>query len=86
MTIIWPPCLCHTKIKVLQLVFTQIVQIENIKDYPHHSHPLKQTNRLKRSDVVQTLIEEKAFKSYPQVAIIGAVKEYAKTIILGTSV
>ena len=63
-----------------------MVRIESIKDSPYHSHPLKESDRLKRSDMVRTLIEEEAVKSYPPVAIVDAVKEHADTLSLGSSV
>ena len=85
-TMIRPPGFCHAKIKVLRLVSIKMVRIENIKDSPHHSHSLKESDRLKRSDVVRTLIEEEAVKSYLPVAIVDAVKEYANTLSLGSSV
>lgn len=86
MTMVRPPGLCYAKIKVLWLVSTKMVRIENVKDSPKHSHPLKESDRLKRSEVIRTLVEEEAVKSYPPVAIVDAVKEHANTLSLGSSV
>jgi hypothetical protein len=85
MTMTRLPGLCHAKIKVLRLVSTKMVRIENIKDSPYHSHSLKESDRLKSSDAVRTLIEKEAVKSYPPVVILDAVKEYTNTIGLGSS-
>jgi len=72
-----PSGLCEVKIKITRLVSHQVVQVENFKDSPNHSHSLNESDRLKRPEVIKTLVKQEAAKTYPPAAIVHAVKEMA---------
>ncbi|CAB4383384.1 unnamed protein product [Rhizophagus irregularis] len=79
--------LCYAKIKVSWLVSLKIVQIERYKNSPNHAHLLLECDRIKRPQVIRTLVEKEAIKNYTPPAIASAVREYAtKELGLGTSV
>ncbi|CAB4388177.1 unnamed protein product [Rhizophagus irregularis] len=79
--------LCYAKIKVSWLVSLKIVQIERYKNSPTHAHLLLECDRIKRPQVIRTLVEKEAIKNYTPPAIASAVREYAtKELGLGTSV
>ncbi|PKC57479.1 hypothetical protein RhiirA1_472440 [Rhizophagus irregularis] len=79
--------LCYAKIKVSWLVSLKIVQIERCKNSPNHAHLLLECDRIKRPQVIRTLVEKEAIKNYTPPAIASAVREYAtKELGLGTSV
>ena len=64
-----------------------MVKIERYKDSPNHAHSLPETDKIKRSQAVRTLVEKEAIKNYSPPAITAAVKEYATTKLgLGASV
>ncbi|CAB5200016.1 unnamed protein product [Rhizophagus irregularis] len=77
-----PSGLCHAKIKVEWLVSLKIVKVGRYKDSSNHTHSLLDVDRLKRPQVIRTLVEKEAVKNYLPLAITAAVKEYA-TIELG---
>ncbi|GET57146.1 hypothetical protein GLOIN_2v1487159 [Rhizophagus irregularis DAOM 181602=DAOM 197198] len=77
-----PSGLCHAKIKVEWLVLLKIVKVGRYKDSSNHTHSLLDVDRLKRPQVIRTLVEKEAVKNYLPLAITAAVKEYA-TIELG---
>ena len=54
-----PSELCLAKIKVLWLVSSKIVKVERYKDSPKHTHSLLESDRIKRSQAVWTLVEMK---------------------------
>ena len=54
-----------------------MTRIERHKDSPDHTHTLRESDRLKRPEVIQSLVKEEAIKSYPPVAIVNAIKEHA---------
>src|SRR5688572_26641333 len=74
-TTIRPSKLCHAKIRVLWLVSLKIVKIERYKDSPNHTHSLIESDRIKRSQAVRSLVEKEAKKNYSPPAITSAVKE-----------
>ncbi|GES83591.1 hypothetical protein GLOIN_2v1777773 [Rhizophagus clarus] len=76
---IWtgPPELCFAKIKVSQFISEQKVRVERYNDSPDHTHSLDESEKLKRSQVVRTLVEQEALKNYRPPAIVSAVKEFA---------
>jgi hypothetical protein len=72
-----PADICHAKIKVTRLISKKLIQIERYNNTPDHTHTLIESDRLKRSTAVRTLVMQEAIKNYPPVAIVKAVKEYA---------
>jgi len=54
-----------------------MTRIERHKDSPDHTHTLRESDRLKRPEVIRSLVKEEAIKSYPPVAIVNAIKEHA---------
>ena len=68
------------------LVSLKIVRVERYKDSPNHTHALLESDRIKRSQAVRTLVKNEAVKNYSPPAITTAVKEYAIELGLGTSV
>lgn len=86
-TMIRPSGLCDAKIKIIRLVSNKLVRIERYKNSPDHAHTLIESDRLKRSEAIRTIVKEEAIKNYPPVAIVKAVKEYANNELnLGESV
>ncbi|CAB5190677.1 unnamed protein product [Rhizophagus irregularis] len=66
---------------------TQKEGIPNEKYLPDHSHPIEDSEKLKRSEVVRELVMQEAVKNYRPPEIISAVKEIAtKTLNLGECV
>ncbi len=64
-----------------------MVKIERYKDSPDHEHSLLESDRIKRSQAIQVLVEKEAVKNYSPPVITAAIKEYATTKLdLGTSV
>ena len=84
-TRIRPFKLCHAKIRVLWLVSSKIVTVECYKDSSDHAHSLIESDRIKRSQAIWSLVEKEAVKNYSPPAIISAVKEYATDIGLSAS-
>ena len=74
---IWPSGLCDAKIKISLLVSSNMTQIECHKDSPDHTHTLRESDRLKCPEVIQSLVKKEVIKSYPPVAIVNAIKEHA---------
>ncbi|GES99088.1 hypothetical protein GLOIN_2v1777773 [Rhizophagus clarus] len=72
-----PPELCFAKIKVSQFISEQKVRVERYNDLPDHTYSLDESEKLKRSQVVRTLVEQEALKNYRPPAIVSAVKEFA---------
>ena len=69
------------------MISLKIVKIERYKDSPNHAHSLLETDRIKRSQAIRSLVEKEAVKNYSPPAITSAVKEYATTTLgLGVSV
>ncbi|CAG8653387.1 8529_t:CDS:2 [Cetraspora pellucida] len=62
----------------------QKVLIERFQNSSDHSHTIKGSEMLKRSEHVRMLVEKAAIKNYPPPVIVSAIKEYA-TIELGLS-
>ncbi|RHZ51439.1 hypothetical protein Glove_478g118 [Diversispora epigaea] len=86
-TMIRPANICHAKIKVICMTSKKLIQIERYNNTPDHTHTLIESDRLKRSTAVRTLVMQEAIKNYPPVAIVKAVKEYANNELdLGESV
>ncbi|RHZ86811.1 hypothetical protein Glove_44g33 [Diversispora epigaea] len=86
-TMIRPANICHAKIKVIRMTSKKLIQIERYNNTPDHTHTLIESDRLKRSTAVRTLVMQEAIKNYPPVAIVKAVKEYANNELdLGESV
>ena len=86
-TLIRPSGLCEAKIKIIRLVSDKLVRIERHKNSPDHAHTLIESDRLKRSEAVRTLVIQEAVKNYPPAAIVKAVKEYANNELqLGESI
>lgn len=81
-----PSKLCQAKIRVLWLFSSKIVKVERYRDSPNHTHSLIESDRVKRSQAIRTLVEKEAVKNYSPPAITSAVKEYATEIGLGASV
>ena len=81
-----PSELCLAKIKVLWLVSSKIVKVERYKDSPKHTHSLLESDRIKRSQAVRTLVENEVVKNYSAPAITSALKEHATNLGLGTSI
>ncbi|CAB4488030.1 unnamed protein product [Rhizophagus irregularis] len=77
-----PSGLCHAKIKVEWLVSLKIVKVGCYKDSSNHTHSLLDVNRLKRPQIIRTLVEKEAVKNYLPPAITATIKEYT-TIELG---
>ncbi|CAG8598343.1 5390_t:CDS:2, partial [Rhizophagus irregularis] len=77
-----PSGLCHAKIKVEWLVSLKIVKVGCYKDSSNHTHSLLDVNRLKRPQIIRTLVEKEAVKNYSPLAITATIKEYT-TIELG---
>ena len=69
--------LCFAKIKVIRYILEQKVRVERYKDSPNHMHSLEESEKLKRSQIVRSLVEQEALKNYRPPAIVSAVKEYA---------
>jgi hypothetical protein len=59
-----PSGLCNAKIKVSWLFSLKMVKIERYKDSPNHAHSLLETDRIKHSQAVRTLVEKEAVKNY----------------------
>ena len=74
--IIWPANLCFAKIKVTQFVAEQKIWVERYHDSPDHTHILEDSERLKRSQAIRTLVENEAIKNYSSPEIVRVVKEY----------
>ncbi|RHZ89850.1 hypothetical protein Glove_9g317 [Diversispora epigaea] len=81
-----PSGLCCAKIKILWMVSLGIVKVEPYKDSPNHTHTISESDKVKRSQAIRTLVEIEAIKNYSPPAITVAVKEYATKLGLGTSV
>jgi MULE transposase domain len=82
-----PANLCSAKIKIKWLVSEKKVQIERFGESPNHSHPIEDSEKLKRSQVVRDLVIQEAIKNYRPPEIVSAVKEYAtEELNLGKSV
>ncbi|PKC69121.1 hypothetical protein RhiirA1_456382 [Rhizophagus irregularis] len=86
-TKIRPADLCSAKIKVQRYFSEQKVRIERFKDSPDHLHPIEDSKKLKRSEVVRELVMQEAVKNYRPPEIVSAVKEIAtETLDLGECV
>ncbi|RHZ83373.1 hypothetical protein Glove_95g75 [Diversispora epigaea] len=81
-----PSRLCCAKIKILWMVSLGIVKVEPYKNSPNHTHTISESDKVKRSQAVRTLVETEATKNYSPPAITVAVKEYATKLGLGKSV
>ena len=57
-----PSGLCKAKIKVLWLVLLKKIKIERYKDSPNYEHLLLESDRIKRSQAIRTLVEKKQLK------------------------
>ncbi|PKY51082.1 hypothetical protein RhiirA4_531978 [Rhizophagus irregularis] len=80
-------CLIKFWESISWLVSLKIVQVERYKNSPNHAHLLLKCDRIKRPQVIRTLVEKEAIKNYTPPAIASAVREYAtKELGLGTSV
>lgn len=73
-----PAGFCEAKIKVTWFFSSRMVQIKQFKSSSDHSHTLDESNMLKRSNTIQTLVTNKAIKNYAPAAITSTVKEYTK--------
>ncbi|RIB24864.1 hypothetical protein C2G38_2167451 [Gigaspora rosea] len=75
------------KVNVLRFETEAKVRIERFKDSPNHSHTLEDSEKIKRSQAIRSLVEQEALKDYHPPAILNAVKEYAQeTLNLNESV
>src|SRR6266496_5959993 len=63
-----------------------MVKVERYKDSSNHTHTLLESDRIKCSQAIRTLVKKKAVKNYSPPSITAAVKEYAIELGLGTSV
>ena len=81
-TKIRPSGLCFAKMKVSWIASSKVVQVERYKNSPNHTHSLLEIDRIKRPEVIRSLVEIEAVKNYSPPAITSAVKEYA-TLKLG---
>jgi hypothetical protein len=81
-TKIRPSGLCFAKMKVSWIASSKVVQVERYKNSPNHTHSLLEIDRIKRLEVIRSLVEIEAVKNYSPPAITSAVKEYA-TLKLG---
>ncbi|RHZ83977.1 hypothetical protein Glove_86g243 [Diversispora epigaea] len=81
-----PSNLCCAKIRVLWQFSLKMVKVDRCKDSPNHTHTLLESDQIKRSQAIRTLVEKDAIKNYSAPAITAAVKEYATKTGLGTSV
>ncbi|CAB4490569.1 unnamed protein product [Rhizophagus irregularis] len=64
--------ICSAKIKVQRYISEQKVRIERFQDSPDHSHTLKESERLKRSQIVRDLVIQEAVKNYRPPEIVSA--------------
>ncbi|PKY39722.1 hypothetical protein RhiirA4_440230 [Rhizophagus irregularis] len=80
-----PSKLCHAKIRVLWLFSLKMVRVERYKDSPNHTHTLLESDKIKRSQAVRTLVEKEAVKNYSPPSNTAAVKEYSIGLGLGAS-
>lgn len=71
------PNLCQAKIRVLRLVTEQKILVERFQGSSEHAHTIEESEKLKRSQVVRSLVEKEAVKNYPSPTIVNAIKEYA---------
>ncbi|CAB4482612.1 unnamed protein product [Rhizophagus irregularis] len=71
-----PPDVYSAIIKVLWIASSEVVQVEQYKNSPNHTHSLSKVDRLKRPKVIRSLVEIEAAKNYPPPAITSAIKEY----------
>ncbi|GET56013.1 hypothetical protein GLOIN_2v1487159 [Rhizophagus irregularis DAOM 181602=DAOM 197198] len=69
-----PSGLCHAKIKVKWLVSLKIVKVRRYKDSSNHTYLLLDVDKLKRPQVIRTLVEKKAVKNYLPLAITVTVR------------
>jgi len=76
---------CFAKIKITYMTAAQKVRIERHADTPDHAHTLEDSDRLKRSQTIKTLIEQEASKPYTSPAIAITVKELAKNLGISSS-
>lgn len=82
-----PSNFCSAMIKVSWMLSSQIVRVERYQSSPDHTHSLRESDQLKRPQVIRDLVQAEAIKSYSPPAIVEAVKEYAtKELHLGGSV
>src|SRR6266496_6063579 len=63
-----------------------MVKVERYKDSSNHTHTLLESDRIKCSQAVRTLVKKEVVKNYSPPSITAAVKEYAIKLSLGTSV
>lgn len=59
-----PSGLCNAKIKVSWFISSKIAKVEQYKDSPDHAHSLSETDRIKRSQAIRTLVEKEAVKIF----------------------
>ena len=76
---------CSAKIKITYMMTAQNVRVERYADTPDHAHTLEDSDRLKRSQAIKTLIEGEASKPYAPPAIAVTVKEPAKDLGISSS-
>lgn len=65
------------KIKVSRYISELKVRVERCENSPDHEHLLEESDKLKRSQAVISLVEQEAQKNYRPPAILSAVKEIA---------
>lgn len=65
---------CQTKIKITHFA-NQTTLIERVRGTPDHSHPLQDSDRLKRPKVIRDMIQQEASKAYKPPAIVDAIKD-----------
>lgn len=85
-TKIRPSEIYNTKIRVWWLVSLKMVKVERYNNSSEHTHSLVESDRLKRSQTVRTLVEKKAVKNYSPPAITSAIKDYTSKLGLDASV
>ncbi|RHZ76840.1 hypothetical protein Glove_188g37 [Diversispora epigaea] len=83
----WKVFTCRFTKHLIRMTSKKLIQIECYNNTSDHTHTLIESDRLKRSTAVRTLVMQEAIKNYPPVAIVKAVKEYANNELdLGESV
>ncbi|CAG8609686.1 23302_t:CDS:2 [Gigaspora margarita] len=78
---------CEAKIKITWSFSSRKVQVERFKNSSDYSYTLDESNMLKCSNTIQTLVTNEAIKNYAPATITSTIKEYAKKeLSLGNSI
>ncbi|CAG8693104.1 1624_t:CDS:2, partial [Cetraspora pellucida] len=82
-----PPKLCFAKIRRSHYILEKKIRVEHCTNSPNYTHILEESNKLKHSQAIWSLVKEEVLKNYQLPEIINAIKELiTKELGLDTNV